>query len=162
MKNYPFKKSILIIPVIVNTVIFILLSILHFYWTLGGKLWLDNVLPTSSNGLHQLKPGTTATLIVSFGLLFLAIITAGSRGWFDRYIKRIYFFYGNLIIGIIFFSRAIGDFRFVGFFKTVKWTRFAANDSRIFSPLCLFISLLSLLIFIFSVKRPDKQNKKHS
>ncbi len=148
MKNDALKQTTLIIPVVVNTVIFILLSIVHFYWAFGGTRWHDDVLPSSSNGLHKLNPGTKAGLIVAFGLLFLALITAGNRGLFDRYIKRTYFRYGTLIIAIIFFLRAIGDLKFIGFFKTVKETRFGINDTQIFSPLCLFISLLSVLIFI--------------
>jgi hypothetical protein len=150
MKNYVFKRSVLIIPVIINTVIFILLSALHFYWAFGGKLWYDDVLPTNSNGLNKLNPGTTAGLIVAFGLLFLASITAGNQGLFDRYIKRKYFRYGSLIIAIMFFLRAVGDFKFIGFFKTVKGTKFGINDTEFFSPLCLFIALLSIPIFIFS------------
>ncbi|MCW3107328.1 MAG: hypothetical protein JWQ09_1834 [Segetibacter sp.] len=150
MKNYTFKQSILIIPVIINTVIFLLLSILHFYWAFGGALWYDDVLPTSSNGLHRMNPSTTATIIIALALLLLALITAGSQGSFDKYIKRTYFRYGALIIAIIFLLRAIGDFRFIGFFKTVKWTRFGINDTQFFSPLCLFVSLLSVLIFIFN------------
>jgi hypothetical protein len=149
MKNYVFKRSLLI-AVIINTTIFILLSILHFYWTLGGKLWYDDVLPMTSNGLHILNPSTTASLIIAFGLLFLSLITLGNQGLFDRYVKRIYFSYGALITAIIFLLRSIGDFRFIGFFKIVKWTRFGINDTQIFSPLCLFVSLLSVLIFIFS------------
>ena len=139
----------LIITVVINTVIFILLSILHFYWAFGGNLWYNDVLPTSSNGLQKLNPSTTASLIIAFGLLILALITAGNQGLFDRYIKRTYFRYGTLIIAIIFLLRAIGDFKFIGFFKIVNWTRFGINDTLIFSPLCLFIALLSILIFFF-------------
>lgn len=150
MKNHVFKQRILIIAVITNTSIFILLSILHFYWAVGGKLWYNDVLPTSSNGLHRMNPGITATLIIAFGLLVLALITAGNKGLFDRYIKRTYLGMAALVIAIIFLLRAIGDFKFIGFFKTVKGTRFGINDTEIFSPLCLFISLLSILIFLFN------------
>lgn len=156
MKNYVFKRGVLIIPVIINTVIFIFLSMLHFYWTLGGKLWYDDVLPTTSNGRHKLNPSTTAGLVIAFGLLFLALIALGNQGLFDRYVKRIYFRYGTLIIAIIFLLRTIGDFKFIGLFKTVKWTRFGINDTQFFSPLCLFISLLSVLIFILSRNNPTK------
>ena len=120
MKHNVSKPGIVTIPVIINTGIFILLSLLHFYWAFGGKLWYEDVLPTSSNGLHRMNPGITATLVVAFGLLVLALITAGNRGLFDRHIKRTYFRYGTLVIAIIFCLRAIGDFRFIGFFKTVK------------------------------------------
>ena len=142
MKDYTFKRSVLIISVIINSFIFLILSTLHFYWALGGRLWYDDVLPTSSNGLHKMNPSATSAIIIAFVLLFLALITAGSQGFFDRYIKRSYFRYGTLIIAIIFFLRAVGDFRFIGFFKTVKNTRFGINDSQIFSPLCLCIAFL--------------------
>ena len=36
--------------------------------------------------------------------------------------------------------RAIGDFRYVGFFKTRKSGRFAAMDSRCYSPLCAVLA----------------------
>jgi hypothetical protein len=150
MKKSGFKPRMLIIPVVINTVIFLLLSILHFYWAFGGVLWYDDVLPTSSNGLHRMNPDSTATLIIAFALLLLASITAGNQGSLDKYVKRTYFRYGALIIAIIFLFRTIGDFKFIGFFKTVKWTRFGINDTHFFSPLCLFISLLSVLIFILN------------
>ena len=150
MITYSIKRSILIIAVIINTIIFILLSLLHFYWAFGGVNWLHEVLPTSSNGLNKMNPGIAATLIVAFGLLLLSIVTAGNLGLFNRYLKRKYFSYGALLIAIIFFLRALGDFKFIGFFKTIKSTKFAINDTQIFSPLCLFVSLLSMVIFIFS------------
>jgi hypothetical protein len=97
-----------------------------------------------------MNPGKGATIIVAVGLMVLALITIGSQGWLDKYVKRALFSYGTLIIAIIFLVRAIGDFKFIGFFKTVKWTRFGMNDTNFFSPLCLLISLLSVLIFILN------------
>lgn len=142
------KRSPIDIAVVINTVIFFLLSLIHFYWAFGGRLWYDDVLPTNSRGTQKLNPSTTAGLIVALGLLFFALITIGNGGLFNRYIKMVYFRYGALLISSIFLLRAIGDFRFIGFFKIVKHTRFGANDTQFFSPLCLFISLLSLLIFL--------------
>ena len=153
--NNSFTRRISIIPVVINTVIFILLSSIHFYWAFGGKLWYDDVLPTSSNGLHKLTPSMAASLMIALGLLFLALITLGNQGLFDKYISRKYFRYGILIITMLFLLRAIGDFRFIGFFKTVKRTRFGINDTQIFSPLCLFISVVSLLIFVTNRNKPS-------
>jgi hypothetical protein len=53
---------------------------------------------------------------------------------------------GNLLIAFIFLARAVGDFNYVGFFKRVKRTAFAKNDSRYFAPLCLFIAVTSAVI----------------
>lgn len=153
MKNNTLQKNIWIIAVAINTVVFTLLSIVHFYWAFGGKLWYDDVLPTSSNGLHKLNPSMSDSLIVASGLLLLAIITVANVGLPDKYIKRIYFRYGTLVIAIVFLLRAIGDFKFFGFFKTIKSTKFGINDTHYFSPLCLFIALLSILIFIFNSNR---------
>jgi hypothetical protein len=155
MKNYALIPRALTIPVLINTLIFLLLSMLHFYWSFGGELWYDEVLPTSSNGLHKLTPGPAAALVVSFGLLCFAIVTAGNLGLFNRYMKMVYFRYGVLTIAVVFALRAVGDFKFIGFFKTVQSTKFALNDTIFFSPLCLFISLLSVLIFIFSKHRRE-------
>ena len=38
-------------------------------------------------------------------------------------------------------ARAIGEFRLVGFFKTVKGSLFARMDTLFFSPLCVLLSL---------------------
>jgi hypothetical protein len=154
MKNNPFNGRVVTIGVLINTTIFILLSALHFYWAFGGKIWYDEVLPTSSNGLHKFNPTIGSSLFVAAGLLFLALITAGNHGLFDKHLRRVYFRYGALIIAIIFLLRAIGDFKFIGFFKKVKWTNFGVNDTWIFSPLCSLIFLLSMFIFIFNRSEP--------
>jgi hypothetical protein len=94
-----------------------------------------------------MEPGVMATFMVATGLLLLAFVTIGNLGAWDNFLKRPYFRYGALFISALFFVRAIGDFKFVGFFKTVTGTRFAVNDSQLFSPLCAFIGLTSLWIF---------------
>ena len=53
---------------------------------------------------------------------------------------------GLWIIAGIFILRAIGDFRYVGFFKSVKQSAFARADSRYYSPLCLLIGVLGIMI----------------
>ena len=156
MKKHVFKRRILIIAVVINTAIFVLLSILHFYWAFGGRHWYHDVLPTNSKGLTRMTPGVAATLIIAFGLLLFAFITAGNLGLPDKYFKGAYWRYGVLTIAMIFTARAIGDFKFAGFFKTVKFTRFGINDSHLFSPLCLFIALISIVIFIYGKKEPQE------
>lgn len=36
--------------------------------------------------------------------------------------------------------RGVGEFRYVGLFKRVKGSRFARNDTRFYSPLCLMLA----------------------
>lgn len=48
------------------------------------------------------------------------------------------------VLGAVFVLRSIGDFRLVGFFKSVRGTGFAAWDTRLYSPLCLLLGLGAL------------------
>jgi hypothetical protein len=150
MKESNYTAIILIVLIAINTLFLLFLSCLHFYWGFGGTLWFADVLPSNSTGSKRLNPGTTATFVVAFGLLLLALITIGNLGIWDKSISRKYFRYAALLISIIFFTRAIGDFKFVGFFKTVKATRFAINDTQLFTPFCVFITVISLLIFVLN------------
>ena len=56
--------------------------------------------------------------------------------------------WGCLIIAIIFFIRAVGDFNYLGFFKKHTGSQFSKYDTRLSSPLCLFLGLLALLAWL--------------
>jgi hypothetical protein len=60
--NRHTKKAVIII-----TVIFLIISLFHFYWALGGHLWYEEVLPANSLNTKRLNPSPTAALIVAFG-----------------------------------------------------------------------------------------------
>ncbi|RFS15996.1 DUF3995 domain-containing protein [Emticicia sp. C21] len=130
---------------IFNTSILGLISAIHFYWLLGGKWGGDAVLPASTDGKLALKPRIFETLVVALGLLFMALlhidkvrlIELNLPLWIDAYALR--------IIAFIFLIRAIGEFRYVGFFKKIKNTKFAQLDTRFYSPLCLLLSLNALI-----------------
>jgi hypothetical protein len=137
---------------IINTIIFLAISGLHFYWAIGailGKKMVGAlaVLP-EMEGKPLFVPGAFATFIVAFGLFLFAKIS--SFGLIDvisfKYFSPI-IPYGNLAIFLIFMLRAIGDFRYVGFFKKNKTSKFAINDSKYYSPLCLLISILAFIIY---------------
>ena len=89
-----------------------------------------------------------STAVVAIGLLLFGLIEMGNTGLFSEWVEQKYFRWGNLLIGFVFFARAVGDFNYVGFFKRVKNTAFAHNDSYYYSPLCLFISVTSVMITI--------------
>jgi len=130
---------------IFNTILLGLISAIHFYWLLGGRKGGDAALPTSADGKLALKPRIFETLVVALGLLFMALLHIDKVGlielnlpaWIDNYALK--------IIAFIFLIRAIGEFRYVGFFKKIKSTRFARLDTRFYSPLCLLLSLNALI-----------------
>ncbi|EGD05771.1 hypothetical protein B1M_04736, partial [Burkholderia sp. TJI49] len=45
------------------------------------------------------------------------------------------------VLALIFAVRAVGDFRYVGFFKRIRGSRFARMDTLCYSPLCAALAL---------------------
>jgi len=58
--------------------------------------------------------------------------------------------YGVSVITGIFLLRAIGEFRYVGFFKKIKTTPFGQRDTKYYSPLCLLIGIMGILLELLS------------
>lgn len=129
--------------------IFLFLSAIHFYWLLGGRTGSHAVFPTKDDTIKPKMPGVIPTLIVAFGLLAVGLFMLVKADmlsfpiplWLDRS--------GLWIIAIVFFLRAIGEFNYVGFFKKIRHTKFGQNDTRYYSPLCLIIGMLTLMMELF-------------
>ena len=134
-----------------NTIVFVLISLLHFYWAMGGRYGSMTVLPSKPDGKLLFKPGLFSTLVVAIGLLVFAFITLGNLSIFDQWIDIRYVQYGTRIIALIFIARAIGDFRFIGFTKKIKDTTFARNDTRIYSPMSLTLGVMSFIITVIKM-----------
>lgn len=140
----------LVVLVIVNTVIFTLIALLHLYWVFGGRWASDKVIPDhlQSQAWEMGIIMRLATLAVAVGLSLFALIMLANWQSDLLPVKPEYIRYASITIGAIFLLRALGDFYYLGFFKRVKDTRFAQADTRIFSPLCLFIALVSFGIVL--------------
>ena len=129
--------------------IFLFLSGIHMYWGFGGQWGNDAVIPTKDNNVKVMVPGIIATFIVALGLLgfgavvFVNIIESDLNIPFRLDIFRNY---GLWVIASIFILRAIGEFNYVGFFKKYKKTKFGQNDTKYYSPLCLIIGILTIIL----------------
>lgn len=131
---------------ILLSVIFLVLGIIHFNWVIGGKFGFSEALPTKENGERVLNPKKLDSAIVGFGLtgfgmfylLQSGLVVFNAPEWLMKY--------GGWIIPSIFLLRAIGEFKYVGFFKTVKKMDFAKWDTKLFSPLCLAIAIIGITI----------------
>ncbi|PKB18249.1 DUF3995 domain-containing protein [Flavobacterium sp. 5] len=128
--------------------IFAFLSAIHFYWGFGGRWGSQAVFPTKDDSIKLQMPGIIPTLIVAFGLLVIclfilqkgAILNFLIPTWLDKY--------GLWVIAGIFIVRAIGEFNYLGFFKKIKHTQFGKNDTKYYSPLCLIIGILAILMIL--------------
>lgn len=125
--------------------LFVVLAAVHLYWAAGGGSALDGFVPTDG-GKPVLTPGPLASAAVGAALLAAALVVAcraglvcaGLPGWMARI--------GIWVLAAVFAARAVGDFRYVGFFKRVRDTRFARRDTRLFSPLCAAIAVAAAAI----------------
>ncbi|MEO7292665.1 MAG: DUF3995 domain-containing protein [Ginsengibacter sp.] len=126
--------------------IFLFLSSIHIYWGLGGKWSNDAAIPTKANNKKIFRPSAFSTFIVALGLLSFGlfilikaeVLNFKIPFWLDKF--------GLWIIASIFIIRAIGEFNYVGFFKKIKHTQFGRNDTKYYSPLCLIIGILNIII----------------
>ncbi len=132
----------------INAIVFISLSMLHVYWAFGGEIEMDKVIPVIEGKELAFKPPAAATLLVAAGLLGFAAVMLANLGYFDTFISKKWINYVTWAIGILFLVRAIGDFKYVGFFKKVYNSPFSTLDTRYYSPLCLVIALIAILIAI--------------
>lgn len=126
--------------------IFIFLSSIHFYWCFGGHWGSRSVFPTKDDDTKPNMPGFLPTFTVAVGLLALAIFILIKGGFLEISLPLWLNKYGLRSLAIIFIIRAIGEFNYVGFFKKIKQTKFGKNDTKYFSPLCLLIGILMIIM----------------
>jgi hypothetical protein len=136
----------MIILATINFLIFTTIALLHIYWALGGTKGLNAAVPELEGNKKLFMPGKFLTLVVAGALLLFALISLSAAAVFSTLILHSYTLYGNAAIGFIFLVRGIGDFRYAGIFKKVKHTAFARNDTKFYSPLCIFIAVSAFTI----------------
>lgn len=108
-----------ILSLIISTVFF-LLAIIHFNWFLGGTLGFDVALPTNEEGKRVLNPNEIDSFIVGLGLFVFGFFFLIKGNIVKFYLPSWMINYTGWVIDGIFLLRAIGDFKYVGFFKKMK------------------------------------------
>jgi len=143
------KKSAMEIIAYFNILILIFIGLLHFYWSFGGRIGFMDSLP-EEHGKKLFIPDNKQTAFVASLFTLLSIIhlcyTELLTFPFHENIGK----YGVLILTLIFGIRAFGDFKYLGFTKKIKEGQFSKNDTLIYAPMCLLISITNGLLFYFS------------
>lgn len=123
---------------------FALLSLLHVYWAAGGRGGFLAAVPTWPSAPDAvtpagpaINPGPVATIAVATGLAAIALAVALRAGLFAEPVEHWALRWILIALAALMFARAIGDFRFVGIFKSVKGTAFSRADNLVYSPLCV-------------------------
>jgi hypothetical protein len=125
-----------------SSFILFLLSCLHFFWAIGGQWGFAQALPTNATGERVLNPSSVDCIVVGIGLLCFGLLVLARRDIVQLPLPT--WLKNNVLwcIAGIFFLRAMGDFYYVGFFKSITNTAFASLDTLYYSPLCLMLAVL--------------------
>jgi hypothetical protein len=127
---------------IINSLVLFGIAGLHIYWALGGGWAADVVLPTIDQTQQKVfKPSPIMTLAVALGLSVMSIALLNSTRLIEISLLTPYNWVIIWTLSGIFLVRAIGDFKYVGLTKQVKNTNFARQDTRYYTPLCIWLSL---------------------
>lgn len=125
------------------------LAALHVFWAFGGTAGAVTAVP-ERDGAPLFRPGPAACALVAALLAAAAaIVWAKGAAWSPRGLPRGALTVGAYAVAVAFIGRAIGDFRWVGFFKRRRGTRFARNDTWMYSPLCLALGAGALVVALF-------------
>jgi hypothetical protein len=126
--------------------ILFLLSAIHIYWLLGGRVGTAAVIPSrGAEVLFRPRNIATATVAVALALAGGFVLELGEVIQRFVFVDWLYK-YGGWFLSAVFILRAIGDFRLMGFFKKEKGTLFSKWDTFLYSPLCLFIGICLIVV----------------
>jgi Protein of unknown function (DUF3995) len=125
--------------------IFLLLAAVHLYWAFGGQRGARDAVPEyDGKPLFRPRPGGTlvvAALLICAAAIVLSRARAGAS-LLSPLVRR----WGAWGVAAVLILRAVGEFRFVGFFKRYRQTRFARLDTHLYSPLALALGIGVALI----------------
>lgn len=123
-----------------------IVALLHFYWAFGGLYGIHSAGP-QLEGKKDFIPSKMMIFIVACLISALAVLAVLLQVASFPF-KELLVYLGYLV-SFVFIARAIGDFKYVGFFKKMYDSRFAKKDTVYFSPLCLLLGLAFAALSIY-------------
>lgn len=128
----------------------------HLHWALGGRAGFPVSLPQRADGTpvmaHRLPWWRPAAGAVAVGLIALGLLLLAHAGYLPLPVPASLARAALLAAGGAFVARALVPNRYVGFFKSLRTTRWARFDTRLYSPLFLLLGLLLIALASDPVK----------
>src|SRR6266568_1547322 len=126
-------------PLAASLAIIAFAAAFHALWALGGKLGLAVSLPQRRDGMpvmaDRLPLWRPAAGGVALLLVVLAVLLLGRAQLLTLPLSSEVERAALIIAGSAFVARSLVPNRFVGFFKSLRTTRWAKYDTRLYSPL---------------------------
>ena len=119
----------------------------HLYWAAGGSMGKSAAIP-QLNGNPVLRPGPGMTMLVALLLFALALLALWRDGEIALPLPFVIAQVCAPLAALVFLARAIGDFKYVGWSKRVRDSRFARLDDVFYAPLCLMLAICFAVLSI--------------
>ena len=119
---------------------FAALGVWHFAMALAPRGRERAAVP-SVNGRPLFVPSASATAAVGVGLWLCGVLVISTAGVIALGLSSRVQTTLCMALAFALLLRAVGDFRYVGFFKSLRGTRFAVMDTWCYSPICLALSI---------------------
>jgi hypothetical protein len=132
------------LPIAVSSAFF-LLGLWHLYMAFAPASGEAGAVPTIE-GKPLFVPSAKATVAVGVVLLLFAALVAATSGLLSVGLPRLMLSWLSYALALGLLARAIGEFKYVGFFKRIRGSRFARLDTYVYSPLCLLLSIGVMLV----------------
>ena len=121
--------------------VFLVLAGWHVYMALMPRVGSgESGAVPSVGGKPLFVPSRHATLAVAVVLLLFAALVAATAGLVPLALPPVLLAWMSYALALGLLARAIGEFKYVGFFKRVRGSRFATLDTFVYSPLCLLLA----------------------
>ncbi|OGB23615.1 MAG: hypothetical protein A3I66_24170 [Burkholderiales bacterium RIFCSPLOWO2_02_FULL_57_36] len=118
---------------------FVVLALWHFHMAFAPSDGGSGAVPTVE-GKSLFVPSVRATVAVGIVLLSFAALVAATAGLVSLPMPRLALVWLSYALALGLLARSIGEFKYVGFFKRVRGSRFAKLDTLFYSPLCLLLA----------------------
>ena len=118
--------------------VFLVLSFWHFYMATSLSKNESSAVP-SVNGKPLFAPSRASTIAVGMMLALFALLVAATAGMIATGVPQNWLRWASYALALGLIARAVGEFKYVGFFKRVRGTPFARMDTLVYSPLCLLL-----------------------
>ena len=120
--------------------VFVLLAVWHFRMALLPSPGVNGAVPSVS-GKPLFVPSARATMLVGVVLLLFACLVAATAGLVELGISARVLSWLCYALAVGLLARAVGEFKYVGFFKRVRGSKFAKLDTLLYSPVCLLLAV---------------------
>jgi hypothetical protein len=122
------------------SLVFVALALWHVRMAVYPSSGESGAMPSVA-GKPLFVPSARATWAVAVVLFLFACLVASTAGLVEVGIPASVLSWLSYALALGLLARAIGEFKYVGFFKRVRGSKFARLDTLLYSPLCLLLSV---------------------